>query len=118
MTTHEMVDNRHELLRDTIELAIRSAIRKQDTYEVCEDHERYTYTEVSWALAHVIHDVLRFGPGTVEMTEWADVEQFIDKLRLTEPGTRYDHDGKPPWLGRPFDPRVDNRSIPWFYEDK
>jgi hypothetical protein len=113
-----MVDNRHEHLRDAIEFAIRAAIRKQDAYEVSECHERYTYTEVSWVLAHIIHDLLRFRPGTDEMTEWADVEQFIDKLRLTDPGTRYDRDRKPPWLGRPFNPRVDNRSIPWFYEDK
>lgn len=118
MAMDELADGRHEWLRDALEFAIRSAIQEQDTYEVSDSHERYTYTEVSWVLAHVIHDLLRFGTGREEMTEWADVEQFIEKLRLTDLDNRYDRDGRPPWLGRVYDPRVDNRSIPWFYEDK
>jgi hypothetical protein len=32
VTTYEMVDNRHELLRDSIESAVRSAIREQDIH--------------------------------------------------------------------------------------
>jgi len=112
------IDDRHELLRDAVEDAVRSAIQNIDNYQVSCGQEKYTYAEVSWVLAHVIHDLIRFGPVKEEPTDWADVEEFIHKLRLANLETRYASGGKPPWLRRGYDVRFDNHCIPWFYCEK
>jgi hypothetical protein len=114
----KLFDDRHEGLRDAIEYAIRSAIEKVDKDEVTHGGERYTYAEVNWVLAHVTHDLIRFGPIKEEPTDWSDVEEFISKLRLTNLDTRYTRDNREPWLPRGYDQRLDNHCIPWFYEDK
>jgi hypothetical protein len=101
-------DDRHELLRDAIEDALRSAIKKIDKYELRQGNDHLSYGEVAWSLAHVIHDVLRFGPINEEPTDWGDVEEFIRKLRAMDYERRDES-----WLE--YDPRVDSHCIPWFF---
>jgi hypothetical protein len=111
----DLSDERHELLRDAIEEALRSTIKKLDQLQVSRGQEKYTYTEVNWVLAHVIHDLIRFGSVNEEPTSWTNVEEFVRKLRLTNLDGRYLRDGKPPWVPLRHDPSLDNRSISWFY---
>jgi hypothetical protein len=100
--------DRHEWLRDEIEDAVRSGIKKIDQYVLNHGHEHLTYGEVTWVLAHVIHDLLRWGPTQEDPTDWADVEEFIRKLRMMD---YRKHDAK--WLK--YDARLDSHCIPWFY---
>jgi hypothetical protein len=101
-------DDRHEWLRDEIEDAVRSAIKKIDQYVLNHGQEHLTYGEVTWVLAHVIHDLLRWGPIREDPTDWADVEEFIRKLRMMDNRKHYAR-----WLK--YDPRLDSHCIPWFY---
>jgi hypothetical protein len=115
---HESSDERHELLRDAVEDALRSTIKKLDHLQVRCGQEKYTYTEVNWVLAHVIHDLIRFGSvDDEEPTSWTNVEEFIRKLRLTNLDERYLRNGKPPWVPLTYDPSLDARSISWFYSE-
>ena len=59
-------------------------------------------------LAHVIHDPPRWGPIQKDSTDWADVEEFIRKLRMMDYRKR---DAR--WLK--YDPHLDSHCIPWFY---
>jgi hypothetical protein len=104
----DLRDDRHEWLRDEIEDVVRSAIKKIDKRVVTDGQEHLTYREVTWVLAHVIHDLLRWGSTREEPTDWADVEEFIRKLRMMDYGTRDEA-----WLK--YDPRLDSHCIPWFY---
>jgi hypothetical protein len=108
-------DGRHELLRDAIEKVARSAIQRVDQAQVRNGGAHYTYSEVNWVLAHVVHDLLRFGPLNEEPTNWADVEEFIRKLRLTDIDRHYACDGNPPWMPKAHSPILDDRPTPWFY---
>jgi hypothetical protein len=100
--------DRHEWLRDEIEKVVRAAIKKIDQYVLNHGHEHLTYDEVTWVLAHVIHDLLRFGPIHEDPTDWADVEEFIRKLRMMD---YRKHDAR--W--HKYDPCLDSHCIPWFY---
>jgi len=105
-----MRNHRHELLRDAIEYVVRLTIRKIDRDMLSYGHEHLSYGEVTWALAHVIHDLLRFGPIRDGPTDWVDVEQFISKLRAMDDGNRSKQ-----WLR--YDPRLDIHCTPWFYTE-
>jgi hypothetical protein len=116
ITLHDdLPDARHELLRDAIEGAVRSTIEELDKLQVSRGQEEYTNTEVNWVPAHVIPDLIRFGPLNEEPIGWTNVEEFIRKLRLTNLDKRYLGNGRPPWTSLGYDPSLDNRSIPWFY---
>jgi hypothetical protein len=108
-------DERHELLRDAMEEAVRSAIKRIDQSQFRNGGAHYTFSEVNWVLAHVVHDLLRFGPLNEEPTSWVDVEEFVRKLRLTNLDHRCARTGRPPWVPLTYSPTLNDRPTPWFY---